>query len=63
MKCTMQWGDRCDADATHEVRQNHRGTGPDGKVIILKTTYNIAFNCEDHIPKKDAQNYVVVEIK
>ncbi len=62
MKCTMQWGDKCEADATHEVRQNHRET-VNGKVVVLDTTYNIAFNCDAHIPKKDAQNYVIEEIK
>jgi len=62
MKCTMQWGNKCNADAVYELRQNHRAT-KDGKVIKLETTYHLAFNCEAHIPKKDAQNYVIEEIK
>ena len=74
MKCTMQWGKfpigededgkmqyrtGCNADATHEVRQNHRDSN--GK--ILETTYHIGFNCDLHVPKRTAQNYIITEIK
>ena len=61
-KCTMQWGNKCDADATHEVRQNFMGKDKDGKTIKLPETYNIALNCEDHVPVKAAAQYVIVEI-
>lgn len=47
----------CQVEATHEVRQNHRGDG--GK--ILETTYHIGYNCEDHCRNLD--QYVVEELK
>ena len=73
MKCTMQWGKfpigedelgdmqyrtGCDADATHEVRQYK-----DQKVKDPDATNHIGFNCDLHVPKKTAENYMITEIK
>ena len=58
MKCTMQWGNGCEADAVHEVRQFK-----DWKKKDPNDTVHLGFNCESHVPKQTAQNYIITEIK
>lgn len=58
MRCTMQWGPGCEQDATYEVRQYK-----DLKEKNPSNTYHIGFNCEQHVPKESAQNYMIKEIK
>ena len=57
MKCTMQWGPGCKADAVYELRQfkDWKEKNPD-------ETSHMGFNCALHVPKQTAQNYIITEI-
>lgn len=46
----------CQKEAVYEVRQRRL---PPNEA----ETYHIGFNCNSHVPKKTAQNYVIEEIK
>jgi hypothetical protein len=54
----MQWGNKCDAEAVSELRQYKDYQKPDPN-----ETYHLAFNCETHVPEKNAQQYIIKEIK
>ena len=58
MKCTMQWGTGCVDSAVYELRQytDFQKKNPD-------ETYHIGFNCGTHVPEKNAQQYIIKEIK
>lgn len=58
MKCTMQWGNKCDNEAVSELRQY-----TDFKKKDPSETYHLAFNCDTHVPKKNAEQYIIKEIK
>lgn len=58
MKCTMQWGPKCENEAVYELRQykDIKNPNPD-------ETYNIGFNCDLHVPKNTAQNFIITDIE
>lgn len=58
MKCTMQWGKGCDKEAVYELRQFR-----DWQKKDPNDTYHIGFNCETHVPKERAHQYIIEELK
>jgi coenzyme F420-reducing hydrogenase beta subunit len=54
----MQWGAGCEDEAVHELRQYKDIKNPDPN-----KTYHIGFNCEKHVPKKNAHQFIIEEIK
>ena len=57
MKCTMQWGNSCQVESVYELRQYI-----DFQLKNPNETYHIGFNCETHVPKKNAHQYIIKEL-
>lgn len=53
MKCTAHWTG-CKAEAVYELRQYKDIKNPN-----VNKTYYIGSNCEQHVPKSNAHQYII----